>query len=86
MKLDCDRIVQETQALLKLNHDVNLQDATAQELHDSLGQAVMMAIHENWSRSKEKRATSRRARTPDRPRALQRARTSRREASCARPV
>ena len=33
MKLDCDRIVQETQALLKLNHDVNLQDATAQELH-----------------------------------------------------
>ena len=32
------------------------------------------------------RATSRRARTPDRPRALQRARTSRREASCARPV
>lgn len=55
MKLDCDRIVQETQALLKLNHDVNLQDATAQELHDSLGQAVMMAIHENWSRSKEKR-------------------------------
>ena len=61
MKLDCDRIVQETQALLKLNHDVNLQDATAQELHDSLGQAVMMAIHENWSRSKEKRATSRRA-------------------------
>ena len=61
MKLDCDRIVQETQALLKLNHDVNLQDATAQELHDSLGQAVMMAIHENWSRSKEKRAASRRA-------------------------
>ena len=61
MKPDCDRIVQETQALLKLNHDVNLQDATAQELHDSLGQAVMMAIHENWSRSKEKRATSRRA-------------------------
>ena len=39
----------------------SLQDATAQELHDSLGQAVMMAIHENWSRSKEKRATSRRA-------------------------
>lgn len=61
MKLDCNQIVQETQALLKLNYDTTLQEATPQELHDCLGRVIMMVIHENWSASKEQRAKERRA-------------------------
>ena len=61
MKLDCKRIVQETEALLKLNYDTNLLDATAQELHDCLGKVVMMEINDTWTKSKAVRAAHRRA-------------------------
>ena len=61
MNLDCNRIVHDTEALLKLNYDTNLKDATAQELHDCLGRVVMMAINDTWNKSKETRAANRRA-------------------------
>ena len=53
MNLDCNWIVHDTEALLKLNYDTNLKDATAQELHDCLGRVVMMAINDTWNKSKE---------------------------------
>ena len=61
MNLDCNWIVHDTEALLKLNYDTNLKDATAQELHDCLGRVVMMAINDTWNKSKETRAANRRA-------------------------
>ena len=44
MKLNCLNILQYTEAQLKYTHDVAMKDATPQELHQALGQAVMMAI------------------------------------------
>ena len=61
MNLDCNWIVHDTEALLKLNYDTNLKDATAQELHDCLGRVVMMAINDTWNKSKATRAVNRRA-------------------------
>ena len=61
MKLDCKWVVHDTEALLKLNYDTNLKDATAQELHDCLGRVIMMAINDNWTKSKATRAANRRA-------------------------
>ena len=44
MNYDCQNILKWTEAQLKYNYDVTLQQATAQELHQALGVAVMMAI------------------------------------------
>ena len=49
MSYNCQNILQWTEAQLKYNYDVSLQEATAQELHEALGVAVMMAISDNWS-------------------------------------
>ena len=61
MNFDYSRMVQETEALLKLNYDTTLTGATAQELHDCLGKAVMIAINDTWSRCKKMRGKGRRA-------------------------
>ncbi len=61
MELNCQNILKWTEAQLKYNYDVSLQSATPQELHEALGQAVMMAIADNWSRSKKARLTKRKA-------------------------
>ena len=61
MKYDCDRILQWTQALLKYNHDTKLDAATPQQLHDALGQAVMMEINDCWSQHRQLRGKSRKA-------------------------
>ena len=55
MKYNCLNIMKWTEAQLKYTYDVSLQEATPQELHEALGQAVMMSISENWSRSKRTR-------------------------------
>ena len=55
MKIDCQNILQWTEAQLKFTYDVNLKDASAEELHDALGRSVMMAISDNWSHSKKVR-------------------------------
>ena len=44
MKLDCQEILKWTEAQLKYDHDVSLQEATPQALHQALGEAVMMAL------------------------------------------
>ena len=61
MNFDCMSIVKWTEAQLKYTHDVSLKNATAQELHEALGNAVMMAIADNWSASKKARSTERKA-------------------------
>jgi len=61
MNYDCKSIVKWTEAQLKYTYDVSLKDATPQELHEALGQAVMMAISDNWSASKKARMHERKA-------------------------
>ena len=61
MNYDCVSILKWTEAQLKYTYDVSLQEATAQELHEALGEAVMMAISDNWNTSKRKRMHNRKA-------------------------
>ena len=61
MNYDCMSIVKWTEAQLKYTYDVSLKDATPQELHEALGQAIMMAISDNWSASKKARMHERKA-------------------------
>ena len=61
MNYDCSNILKMTEAQLKLRNDVNLQEATPQELHEALSTAVMMTISENWNKSKSARLQQRKA-------------------------
>ena len=61
MNLNCVNILKWTEAQLKYTYDVSLKDATPQELHEALGQAVMMAISDNWSHAKKTRVHERKA-------------------------
>ena len=61
MTYDCLNILKWTEAQLKYTYDVSLQEASAQELHEALGNAVMMAISDNWSNSKKTRLHNRKA-------------------------
>ena len=61
MNYDCQNILKWTEAQLKYTYDVSLKEATPQELHEALGEAVMMAISENWNHSKHIRMPDRKA-------------------------
>ena len=61
MSYNCENILYWTETQLKYKYDVSLTEASANELHNALGEAVMMAIHENWSASKTARAPKRKA-------------------------
>ena len=61
MKYDCLNILKMTEAQLKFTNDVSLREATPQELHQALSTAVMMAISEQWSQSKQARMHKRKA-------------------------
>ena len=61
MNLNCRDILKWTETQLKYKNDVSLREATAQELHEALGEAVMMAISDNWSESKKARMYERKA-------------------------
>ncbi len=61
MSYNCMNIVKWTEAQLKYKYDVSLKDATPQELHEALGEAVMMAIADNWNHSKHTRMHQRKA-------------------------
>ena len=61
MNYNCHDILRWTEAQLKYTYDVSLKEATPQELHEALGQAVMMAISDNWSNSKKTRMHNRKA-------------------------
>ena len=61
MNYNCLNILKWTEAQLKYTYDVSLQEATPQELHEALGEAVMMAISDNWNHSKKTRMHQRKA-------------------------
>ena len=61
MSYNCENILYWTETQLKYKYDVSLTEASANELHNALGESVMMAIHENWSASKKARAPKRKA-------------------------
>ena len=61
MNYNCHDILKWTEAQLKYQYDVSLTDANPQELHDALGQAVMMAISDSWSHSMKTRMPDRKA-------------------------
>ncbi len=61
MNYDCLNILKWTEAQLKYTYDVSLKEATPQELHEALGNAVMMAISDNWNHSKRTRMPKRKA-------------------------
>ena len=61
MNYNCLNILKWTEAQLKYTYDVSLKEATPQELHEALGNAVMMAISDNWNHSKRTRMHSRKA-------------------------
>ena len=61
MQYNCLDILKWTEAKLKYTHDVSLQEANAQQLHEALGEAVMMAISDNWNHSKRTRMPQRKA-------------------------
>ena len=61
MNYNCLNILKWTEAQLKYTYDVTLQEATPQELHEALGEAVMMAIADNWSGAKRARMHQRKA-------------------------
>ena len=61
MKLDCQEILKWTETQLKNDHDVSLQEASPQALHQALGKAVMMAMADRWSDAKKARKNSRKA-------------------------
>jgi len=50
--MNCFEIMQQTEALLRYTHDTKLKDATAVQLHDCLGQAVMLSIADDWQSSR----------------------------------
>ena len=58
---NCLSILKWTEARLKYAHDTTLKEATPQALHEALGQAVMMAISDNWNLSKQNRQHQRKA-------------------------
>ena len=61
MNYDCLNILKWTEAQLKYTYDVSLNKATPQELHEALGNAVMMAVSDNWNHSKRTRMPQRKA-------------------------
>ena len=61
MSYNCENILYWTETQLNYKYDVSLTESNANELHNALGEAVMMAIHENWSASKKARAANRKA-------------------------
>ncbi len=61
MSVNCHNILKWTEIQLKYQYDTTLTEATPQELHNALGQAVMMSISDRWSHSKRTRMPQRKA-------------------------
>ena len=50
-----------TESLLKYDEDERLSEAAPQHLHNALGRAVMIAVGDNWAKSRARRAGKRKA-------------------------
>ena len=51
MSNEVERIVQQTEALLRLRHEETLQETTPERLHECLGEVVMMQINDKIGRA-----------------------------------
>ena len=54
-------ILNTTESLLKYDEDERLEEASPHHLHNALGRAVMIAVGDNWTRSRSHRAGKRKA-------------------------
>ena len=54
-------ILNTTESLLKYDEDEKLEEASPHHLHNALGRAVMLAVGDNWTRSRDHRAHKRKA-------------------------
>jgi len=54
-------ILNTTETLLKYDEDERLTEASPQHLHNALGRAVMIAVGDNWAKSRARRAGKRKA-------------------------
>ena len=54
-------ILNTTESLLKYDEDERLEEASPHHLHNALGRAVMLAVGDNWSKSRDRRAKKRKA-------------------------
>ncbi len=54
-------ILATTESLLKYDQDEKLTEASPQHLHNALGRAVMIAVADNWARSRSRRQNKRKA-------------------------
>ena len=61
MNYHVERIVQETEAMLRLQHDETLQETTPERLHECLGRVLMMEINDRWTKTKRQQTQKRRA-------------------------
>ena len=61
MEFDSAGVLAETKSFLRLHHDMTLQEATPEALHDSLSNVIMMHISERWGECKRKRNRKRHA-------------------------
>ncbi len=61
MNYNCLNIVKMTESQLRYTYDVTLKEASPQELHAALSQAVMMSISDTWNASKRARQHERKA-------------------------
>jgi len=58
---EVERIVQQTEALLRLRHEETLQETTPERLHECLGEVVMVLINDAWVKTKKRQTAGRRA-------------------------
>ncbi len=61
MMYSTQEILNTTESLLKYDEDERLNEASPQHLHNALGRAVMLAVGDNWTKSRERRAAKRKA-------------------------
>ena len=54
-------ILNTTESLLKYDEDERLEEASPHHLHNALGRAVMLAVGDNWTKSRARRANKRKA-------------------------
>ena len=61
MSYDVNKVVLQTEALVRLRHDETLQQTSPERLHECLGAALMMECSENWTETRRRQAQGRRA-------------------------
>lgn len=61
MLMDAKGIIRRTEDVLRGDYQVELQEASAQQLHKAISSAVMYAIADDWRRSRRARESGRRA-------------------------